>query len=233
MIRFIYNLFWPIGLLFFLPSYFMKMVRRGGYRKNFGQRFGMYNRELRVRLSNQRSTWLHAVSVGEVNVALKLASALRAPEPDLHCVLSTTTTTGFAIANQNAPAWMEVIYTPLDYWPVMRRAFSVIRPARILLVEAEVWPNLVAFARGYRIPTALVNARLSPKSEKRFRRFRFIVAPTFRLLDLVCVPENEDAGRWAALRVSRDRIRVTGSIKYDSVGLGRKNPAVELFGVPP
>ncbi len=120
MIRFIYNLFWPVGLLFFLPGYFMKMVRRGGYRKNFGQRFGMYNRELRVRLLNQRSTWLHAVSVGEVNVALKLASALRALEPDLHCVLSTTTTTGFAIANQNAPAWMEVIYTPLDYWPVMQ-----------------------------------------------------------------------------------------------------------------
>jgi len=78
-----------------------------------------------------------------------------------------------------------------------------------------------------------VNARLSPKSEKRFRRFRFIVAPTFRLLDLVCVPENEDADRWAALRVSRDRIRVTGSIKYDPMGLGRINPAVELFGVPP
>src|SRR6266487_7139410 len=215
MIRFIYNLFWPIGLLFFLPSYFMKMVRRGGYRKNFGQRFGMYNRELRIRLSNQRSTWLHAVSVGEVNVALKLASALRALEPDLHCVVSTTTTTGFAIANQNAPAWMEVIYTPLDYWPVMQRAFSVIRPVRIILVEAEVWPNLAAEGHTRRIPLVLVNARLSPRSERRYRRFRFFVAPIFRLLDLVCVPEREDIDRWAALGVPRDRIRVTGSIKYD------------------
>ena len=66
MIRFIYNLLWPIGLLFFLPGYFMKMVRRGGYREKFGQRLGIYDRELRVRLSRQRSTWLHAVSVGEV-----------------------------------------------------------------------------------------------------------------------------------------------------------------------
>src|SRR5213080_1202830 len=152
MIRFIYNLFWPIGLLFFLPSYFMKMVRRGGYRKNFGQRFGMYNRELRVRLSNQRSTWLHAVSVGEVNIALKLASALRALEPDLRCVLTTTTTTGFALARKTAPPWIEVMYTPLDYWPIMCRAFSVIRPARIVLVEAEVWPNLAAAAHARRIP---------------------------------------------------------------------------------
>ena len=215
MIRFIYNLLWPIGLLFFLPGYFLKMIRRGGYREKFGQRLGIYDCDVRARLSKQRSTWLHAVSVGEVNVALKLANALRTLEPDLRCVLTTTTTTGFALARKNAPLWIEVMYTPLDYWPVMRHAFSVIRPGRILLIEAEVWPNLVAFARGYRIPTALVNARLSPRSEKRFRRFRFIVAPTFRLLDLVCVPENEDADRWVALRVSRDRIRVTGSIKYD------------------
>src|SRR5205809_4520029 len=215
MIRFIYNLFWPIGLLFFLPSYFMKMVRRGGYRKNFGQRFGMYNRELRVRLSNQRSTWLHAVSVGEVNVALKLASALRAPEPDWHCVLSTTTTTGFAIANQNAPAWMEVIYTPLDYWPVMRRAFSVIRPVRIILVEAEVWPNLAAEGHTRRIPLVLVNARLSARSERRYRRFRFFVAPIFRLLDLVCVQEPTDTDRWQRIGVERSKIKCTGSIKYD------------------
>src|SRR5213083_237233 len=215
MIRFIYNLFWPIGLLFFLPSYLMKMVRRGGYRKNFGQRFGMYNRELRVRLSNQRSTWLHAVSVGEVNVALKLASALRALEPDLHCVLSTTTTTGFAIENQNPPAWMEVISTPLDYWPVMRRAFSVIRPVRIILVEAEVWPNLAAEGHTRRIPLVLVNARLSPRSERRYRRFRFFVAPIFRLLDLVCVQEPTDADRWQRIGVERSRIKCTGSIKYD------------------
>jgi 3-deoxy-D-manno-octulosonic-acid transferase len=215
VIRFLYNLLWPIGLLFFLPGYFMKMVRRGGYREKFGQRLGIYDRELRVRLSRQRSTWLHAVSVGEVNIALKLANALRALEPDLHCVLTTTTTTGFALANQSVPSWIEVMYTPLDYWPIMRRAFAVIRPARIVLVEAEVWPNLAAEADARRVPLVLVNARLSPRSEQRYRRFRVFVAPTFRRLDLVCVPEREDIDRWAALGVPRDRIRVTGSIKYD------------------
>jgi len=193
----------------------MKMVRRGGYREKFGQRLGIYDRELRVRLSRQRSTWLHAVSVGEVNIALKLATALRALEPDLHCVLTTTTTTGLALANKNAPSWMEVMYTPLDHWPIMRRAFAVIRPVRIVLVEAEVWPNLAAEAHARRVPLGLVNARLSPRSEQRYRRFRVFVAPTFRLLDLVCVAERQDIDRWAALGVPRDRIRVTGSIKYD------------------
>src|SRR5213595_154866 len=215
MIRFIYNLFWPIGLLFFLPGYCAKMIRRGGYREKFGQRVGIYGHEVRNRLSNQHSTWLHAVSVGEVNIALKLANALRAFEPYLHCVLTTTTTTGFALANQNAPSWMEVMYTPLDYWPIMRRAFSAIRPARIVLVEAEIWPNLAAEAHTRRISLALVNARLSPRSERRYQRFRFFLAPTFRLLDLVCAQEPEDAARWQRIGVERSRIKCTGSIKYD------------------
>ena len=224
MIRFIYNLFWPLGLLIFLPGYFAKMIRRGGYREKFGQRMGIYDGAVRNRLSKQRATWLHAVSVGEVNIALKLAKALRELEPDLQCVLTTTTTTGFALARKTAPPWIEVMYTPLDYWPIMRRAFSVIRPARIVLVEAEVWPNLAATAHARRIPVALVNARLSPRSERRYRRFRFFVAPTFRLLDLVCVPERRDIERWAALGVPQNRIHLTGSIKFD--------PDVQTQSVP-
>jgi 3-deoxy-D-manno-octulosonic-acid transferase len=191
------------------------MIRRGGYREKFGQRVGVYEGAVRKRLSNRGSTWLHAVSVGEVNIALKLANALRVLEPDLHCVLTTTTTTGFALARKSAPPWIEVMYTPLDYWPIIRRAFSVIRPARIVLIEAEVWPNLAAAAHARRIPLALVNARLSPRSERRYRRFRLFIAPTFRLLDLVCVPEERDVQRWAELGVSRNRIHVTGSIKFD------------------
>jgi len=123
MIRFLYNLLWPLGLLIFLPGYIAKMIRRGGYREKFGQRLGIYDDAVRNRLSNLCSTWLHAVSVGEVNIALKLANALRVFEPNLHCVLTTTTTTGFALARKTAPAWIEVMYTPLDYWPIMRRAF--------------------------------------------------------------------------------------------------------------
>jgi len=224
MIRFIYNLLWPFGLLIFLPGYFAKMIRRGGYREKFEQRLGIYDAEVRNRLSNRCSTWLHAVSVGEVNIALKLANALRALEPDSHCVLTTTTTTGFALARKTAPPWVEVMYTPLDYWPIMRRAFSVIRPLRIVLVEAEVWPNLAATAHARRIPLALVNARLSPRSERRYRRFRFFIGPTFRLLDLVCVPEQRDVERWTALGVPRNRIQVTGSIKFD--------PDVQAASVP-
>jgi 3-deoxy-D-manno-octulosonic-acid transferase len=216
VIRLIYNLLWPLGLLLFLPGYLMKMFRRGGYRKKFGQRIGIYDAGVRARLGQQTSIWLHAVSVGEVAIGLKLASQLRAITPELRCVLTTTTTTGFAFAKRNAPPWIEVMYSPLDFWPVMRRAYSVIRPAKIVLVEAEVWPNLVAEAHARGIPISLVNARLSPRSENRFRRFRPFVAPTFRLLDLVCVPDRKDIERWRALGVESERLHHTGSIKYDS-----------------
>ena len=218
MIRLIYNLLWPLGLLVFLPGYLVKMFRRGNYRRKFGQRLGIYSKEVRKRLAGRRSTWLHAVSVGEVGIALKLANELRRLEPDLFCVLTTTTTTGFSFAEARAPDWIEVMYNPLDFWPIMRRAFSVINPQRIVLIEAEIWPNLVALAHARRIPICVANARLSPRSEKRFRRFRVVVGRTFRLLDLVCVPEQEDVDRWAALGIPRNRIRYTGSVKYDLSG---------------
>ena len=215
MIRFIYNLLWPVGLVFFLPRYLVKMFRRGGYREKFGQRLGFYDAAVREKLSGKRSIWLHAVSVGEVRIALKLAAELRSLQPELHCVLTTTTTTGFAFANRNAPPLIEVMYNPLDFWPIVRRAFAVIKPAKIVLIEAEVWPNLVAEAHRRRIPIVLANARLSPRSEKRFRRFRSFVAPTFRMLDRICVQEPADIERWTALGVDSNRIRRTGSIKFD------------------
>jgi 3-deoxy-D-manno-octulosonic-acid transferase len=227
MIRFFYNLLYPIGLLFFLPGQIGKLVRRGNYRHKLGQRFGSYDAEVRARLSRERSTWLHAVSVGEVAIALKLAAKLRQLDPEFFCVLTTTTTTGFQVANSQADDRTEVLYSPLDFWPIMRRAFTVIRPVRIVLIEAEVWPNLAAEARNRRIPLALVNARLSKRSETRFHRFRFLIAPTFRCLDAVCVQEAADIERWARLGVSRERIHHVGSIKYDPAAV-RLNPDLPL-----
>ncbi|MEP6956614.1 MAG: glycosyltransferase N-terminal domain-containing protein [Chthoniobacterales bacterium] len=231
MIRLLYNLLFPLGLLLFLPGYFLKMRRRGNYRRNFGQRFGFYGAEVRARLASRRPTWIHAVSVGEVAIALKLAAKLRELDPAFTCALTTTTTTGYAFANAEARDWMEVIYNPLDYWPIVRSAFATIRPARIVLVEAEVWPNLAAMAQARGVPLALVNARLSPRSERRFLRFRAFVAPTFRCLDLVCVQEERDIARWESLGVRREVIREIGSIKYDPAeGQSDDNLPREVLG---
>jgi 3-deoxy-D-manno-octulosonic-acid transferase len=227
MIRFFYNLLYPIGLIFFLPGQIAKLVRRGNYRHKLGQRFGVYGPEVRARLAAHRNTWIHAVSVGEVAVALKLAAKLRQLDPDFFCVLTTTTTTGFQVANSEADDRMEVLYNPLDFWTITRSAFAAIRPVRLILVEAEVWPNLAAEARNRRVPLALVNARLSKRSEARFHRFLSLITPTFRCLDAVCVQEVDDIERWVGLGVSRERIHSVGSIKYDPVGV-RLNPDLPL-----
>jgi len=215
MIRFLYNLLFPFALLFFLPGYIVKMLRRGNYRDKFGQRLGFYDAATRAALAAGERTWLHAVSVGEVMIALKLAAKMKARTPDLRIALTTTTTTGFALARKEAPEWIEVLYTPLDFWPIMRRAFEIIRPRRIVLVEAEVWPNLTALAQQRKIPLALVNARLSPRSETRFRKFLWFVRPYFQKLDLICMPDESDLARWQSLGVNSARLQRVGSIKFD------------------
>jgi len=216
MVRLIYNLLWLPGLICFLPGYLLKMFRRGGYRKNFGQRLSFYSAELRGKLQSARPIWIHAVSVGEVRIALKLAQALRVTMPGRRVVLSATTTTGYALAQKSSAPWLDVIYFPLDFWLIMRRAFSTINPSGIVLIEAEVWPNLVAEAVRRKIPVILANARLSPRSEASFRKFKFFVTPIFQKLDCICVPTKEDVARWRALGVSPARVRVLGSIKYDA-----------------
>jgi 3-deoxy-D-manno-octulosonic-acid transferase len=221
----LYNLLWPLGLLIFLPAFLLKMFRRGGYRKNFGQRLGFYRPEVRQRLRARQPVWIHAVSVGEVMIALKLAAQLRALRPDLHCALTTTTTTGNALAQKSAPDWITVLYTPLDFLPVMRRAFRAIAPRQIVLIEAEVWPNLVDEAARRNIPVALANARLSTRSERKFLRFRFLLAPIFRKLRLLCVTDAADAERWRRIGAKAEGIRPVGNIKFDPEE--RRAPSIE------
>jgi 3-deoxy-D-manno-octulosonic-acid transferase len=128
MFRFIYNLLFPFGLLLYLPRQLVKMFRRGNYRENFGQRLGIYDRGTRARLRHADRTWIHAVSVGEVRIALKLIATLRDLEPGSRFALTTTTSTGYAVAMSAADSVVEVMYNAIDFWPVIRNAFRTIRP---------------------------------------------------------------------------------------------------------
>jgi 3-deoxy-D-manno-octulosonic-acid transferase len=211
----LYRLLFPVVFLALLPGVLLRMWRRGGAREKFAQRFGRYPPEDRARFASREWVWIHSISVGETLVALKLARELHAREPALGVLLSTTTTTGFAEARKAAGDWLEPIYNPLDARSIVRRALDALRPRQLILVEGEVWPNLVAECCERGIPVALAAARLSPRSERRFRRFRALVGPIFRLLERVCVAEPEDIARWQSLGVERERIVCTGSVKFD------------------
>ena len=197
------------------------MRRRGGYRTQFGQRLGWYSAEFKDRFAGQPPRiWLQAVSVGEMLIALKLIATLRQRSPELPLILSTTTTTGLQLAKERAGDNVEVIYTPIDLLPVVRRAYRVLKPASVVVVDGGLWPNLLSEAKRRKVPTALVNARLSPRSEHRFGRFSFLSRTLFQQLDMVCVPEESDLRRWARLGVPADRLHLTGSIKYDDQDSG-------------
>lgn len=238
LILLVYNLLFPFVFLALMPAYLGRMFRRGQFRSKFGQRFGFYSDAVRSKTGSGNRVWIHAVSVGEVLIALKLAKKMRVLDAGLNIVLSTTTTTGFALAGKSSLEWLEVIYNPIDFPPFLNRALDFIQPVRIILVEAEVWPNLVSAAWKRGIPVSLVNARLSPRSESRFRRFRFFTSPFFQLLDLICVQEPEDVGRWKSLGVAEERLRLTGSIKFDHSDSGSSHAAeflamLALLGVKP
>lgn len=219
-LRLLYNLALPPLLLAALPSSYLKMRRRGGYGRDFGQRFGFYRREAKARLAAlPKPWWIHAVSVGEVLVAAKLVQAARQLQPTLPLVLSTTTSTGRALAEKELPADVPVFYNPIDFPLCVTRALETVRPCRLVLIEAEVWPNLLHHAHAWGIPVALVNARLSPRSERRYRQWRAAVAPFFAQLNHVLVPDPEDVDRWTALGVQPEALTVTGSLKHDYAGL--------------
>ncbi len=233
----LYNLLLPVALLLMLPSALAKLRRRGGRWQDLAQRFGRLSPAQRAALDAlpARRFWMHAVSVGEVGIATKLIPLLLERDTGLGIMLTTTTPTGHALASDFAarhPGRVVVLYSPVDLpwlgsWPL-----RVAGPGQLVLIEAELWPNLVRSAKRRGLRLSLVNARLSARSERRFQRFGFFIRPVFGLLDLVLVQEETDRGRFAALGVDPARIHRSGSIKFDPAGAAADPAQVEaLAGV--
>lgn len=235
----LYNLLLPVGLIFMLPGALRKMRARGGRWQDMAQRFGFLPEAKRTTIAalpkGKQRFWMHAVSVGEVGIATKLITRILKDCPGTGFVLTTTTPTGHALAEEFAvkqAGRMIVLYSPVDLPLVGARFLKLLQPAQIVLVEAEVWPNLVASARRGGIPVSMVNARLSARSERRFQRFGFFIRPVFAMLDQVLVQEPDDVARFAALGVDPARIHHTGSIKFDPQGAAAdETQLVQLRGV--
>ncbi len=230
----LYNLLLPLGLLVMLPGAVRKMRQRGGHWRDLAQRLGFLSatqlQAVAALPSGHERMWIHAVSVGEVGIATKLISLLLKRHPQSGIVLTTTTPTGHALASEFAEKQggrVVVLYSPLDLPGVGARLLSLIKPAKLVLVEAEVWPNLVAAATRQHVPVSLVNARLSPRSERRFQQFGFFIKPVFGMLHQVLVQEPEDVLRWTGLGVAAARVHHTGSIKFDPQGAAADSAQVE------
>ena len=225
--QFLYNLFFPLGLIVILPQYLPRMFRRGGYQDQFLQRFGIFNAETKARIGKER-IWIHAVSVGEMLIALKFIRRWKEKNPKVRFLLSITTTTALAIANKQASDWLEVIANPIDFFWITNRLIDEFQPVALIMVEGDVWPQRLFYCQKKKIPTAIVTARLSPRSEARMQFFRWIVKPFFNQLDLITLPSTKDQERWLSLGVDASRLKVTGNMKYDQQGAPLVEPPKDV-----
>jgi 3-deoxy-D-manno-octulosonic-acid transferase len=222
MLLFLYNLVLPLFLLVSFPFYLRRMIRRGGYARNFFQRFGFFSQRLRSDFSRGNWSWVRAVSVGEVLVAIRLIEEIRRQDPSFQAVISTTTSTGYQLALDRAPDWSRVIYSPVDFYPLLRPIWRLIRPQSVILIDSDLWPSFLAIARQERTPVFLANARLSPRSEARYLRSQRFAKPLFwDRLSAILSQDPHDAERWTRLGLRSDQVVLTGSIKYDTAD----NPA--------
>jgi len=217
--RRLYNALFFFFFLVSAPYYFTRLLRRGRWRAGFGQRFGRYHAKLKQALTNRHVIWLHAVSVGEVNVCTQLIKALEPRAPNLKIVVSTTTSTGMGELRRKLPSHIEKIYYPIDRRVWVRRAINVIHPEAVVFVEAEIWPNFIWRLRDMRIPAFLVNARLSDRSYRGYRRFAFLFRPLFASFAGVGAQNEADGARLLELGCQPDAVQVVGSLKFDAAKL--------------
>ena len=202
--------------------------RRGWTHKLFGW--------VTTRDSTAPCIWLHAVSVGEVNLLEPILNRLLAARPDLNIVISTTTETGFDLAQKKFSDHY-VFFCPMDFTWAINRVLKRLHPDLLVLAELELWPNLIRTTQKSGVPVAVVNARLSESSFKGYQKFAWLIGPTIRQLSLVAAQNLTYADRFLELGFDPSKLVITGSVKFDGVQTDRKNPRTvqlaELAGIAP
>ena len=183
--------------------------REPGYRRFIGERLGRYRRAAPAKL-----LWIHAVSVGEVRAASPLVQALRAALPDHALLLTCTTAAGRATLEQLYGESAEIAYVPYDYPGAAQKFLRHFQPRLGILMETEVWPNLVGACLENAIPVFLANARMSERSARRYARWKPVVKPAFGSLSAVCAQSEADAQRLRALGARN--VAVSGNLKFDA-----------------
>lgn len=218
--KWILNAAYLFVLTLLSPVILYRSVRHGRYRRGWREKL---LGALPQVPADRPLIWFHAVSVGEVLQLEKLVESFTSEASDRWQILVTTSTdTGFDLAQQRFPQ-ATVSWFPLDFSWAIRRALKRVQPCALVLVELELWPNLLASCAEHGVTTTIVNARMSDRSFRGYSRLSALLRPTFQRIDLVTAQTQEYAVRLRALGVRPERVHVTGSIKFDGVTTNRSN----------
>ena len=211
----LYSLATLAALLLLSPYFVYQALRHNKYVGSLGQRLGYL--PVSLNLDGDESIWVHAVSVGEVLAARPLISDLRQRYPRLRLFLSTTTLAGQQLARRNVPDVDGVFYFPFDWTFTVRRTLNLVKPRLFVMIETEIWPNLLRECRRRGIKTVLVNGRISYRSFPRYRLIRPFFRRVLSDVDRFCVQGEEASRRLVELGADPARITVTGSLKFDAL----------------
>jgi 3-deoxy-D-manno-octulosonic-acid transferase len=203
------------ALLYLLTPFFvLKLLLRGrkapAYLSRWGERFGFYNKG-----QTQDVIWFHTVSVGEAEAAFPLITKVADEYPDAPILVTTTTPTGSARVKAFLGHRVEHVYLPYDLPCAMRRFYRCFKPTIVIILETEIWPNMLFQAKRRNVPTLMVNARLSVKSTKGYARLGSFMTQTLANLTHVCAQTKTAADRFVALGLAKDKVSVPGNIKFD------------------
>ncbi|KLU05900.1 Lipid IVA 3-deoxy-D-manno-octulosonic acid transferase [Rhodopirellula islandica] len=232
------NLAYAAALTAVSPLVLHRMIRHGRYRRGVGQKLlGLSSeRAAEIRGDAERTIWLHAVSVGEVNLLPELVRRFEKQHPEIALAISSSTDTGYDLACKHFGD-DRVFFCPLDFTWAVRRTLKNLRCEQLVLAELELWPNLIRCAQEANCSVHVINGRLSETSAGRYQQFAKILRPTFARLDAVGCQDTSAAERFMACGVSPANVTVTGSLKFDNAPRTRDttevNARINWSGIDP
>jgi 3-deoxy-D-manno-octulosonic-acid transferase len=232
----VYSIATLIVLVALSPYFLYQALRHKKYVGSLGQRLGYL--PVSFNLDAEASIWIHAVSVGEVLSVRPVVAELRRRYPSLRVFVSTTTMSGQQVARRSVTDADGVFYFPIDWVFTVRRTLDIVRPRLFVMVENEIWPNILRECRARDIRTIVVNGRISRRSFPRYRLIRPFFRRVLADIDRFCVQGEETAARLLALGADSARVTITGSLKFDSLDAGAlpgRGPArvLRFFRVSP
>ncbi len=205
----IYHILWTVIIICCLPFILLLAIIGNNRIK---ERFAL---SLPKDHDEKQRIWIHALSVGEVISAIPLIAEISARYPDKEIVFTVTTTKGLEIARKEIGNRVKIIPMPLDFWWSIQRIVRHINPSFFILVETDIWPAIITYLSDKKIKCFLVNGRISPRTNKSYKKFSFFIKPVLNRLTLCMMQSGLDAKRLLEAGIDPDRIITTGNIKFD------------------
>lgn len=207
--RILYDLFFLIFSMLYVPT----LIFKGKAHKDLSQRFGFLPDGIS---SLKKPVWIHGVSVGEAAVAVRLAGEIKKRFPGVPVVVSTTTKTGNDMVQKTGGGSVDgLFYYPLDMTAVVHRVVKKVDPRLYVMIETELWPNLLEELRIRKVPVVVANGRISDRSFRRYRRIKPLMRRILKCVDVFCMQTPRDAERIKDLGAEGGRVNVTGNMKFD------------------